>query len=357
MARKKQNDLRVGITVGDLNGVGMEIILKALSDPRIYTTCTPIVYGSAKAASFHKKTVKNGDVHFNIISKAEDLKLGKPNLVNIEESEIKITLGKPGLDTGKFAYRSIEAATKDLAEGLIDVMVTAPINKRSIADAGFKFPGHTEYLMNYSQAEESLMFMVSENMRIGVVSGHVPLAEVPKDISKEKIQSKVRIMHQSLQRDFGIEKPKIAVLGLNPHAGDEGVLGSEEKDMIKPAVQELTQEGLLVYGPYGADGFFGTGQQKEFDGILAMYHDQGLAPFKALAFDTGVNFTAGLPIVRTSPAHGTAYNIAGQDAANPQSLLSAIYTAADVHSTRQQQKEWYANPLKKQRTGRQEADN
>ncbi|MGB0166562.1 MAG: 4-hydroxythreonine-4-phosphate dehydrogenase PdxA, partial [Luteibaculum sp.] len=271
--------------------------------------------------------------------------------------EVKITLGKASIETGRFAFQSIEAATKDLAEGLVDVMVTAPINKKSIQDAGFKFPGHTEFLTQYSNAEEALMFMVSENLRVGVVSGHVPLKDVPSDISKEKIIRKTELMIQSLQKDFGIERPKIAVLGLNPHAGDEGALGNEEKDIIKPAIAELNQKNHLVFGPYGADGFFGTVQQNHFDGVLAMYHDQGLIPFKALAFQTGVNFTAGLPIVRTSPAHGTAFHIAGKDEADPQSLLSSIYAAIDIYETRKKIKEWTANPLKKQRVSRSDSDN
>lgn len=358
MSKGKSSKLvKVGITVGDLNGVGMETILKALSDPRFVSVCCPIVYGSAKAASFHKKIYKGVDVHFNIINSADQAQTRKPNLVNLENEEIKIQIGKPSVETGKFAYTALEAAVKDLAEGLIDVLVTAPINKKTIQEAGFKFPGHTEFLMEYSHTKEALMFMVSENLKIGVVSGHVPLQDVAKDISKDKILSKLRAMQKSLVQDFGVVKPKIAVLGLNPHAGDDGALGSEEKDIIKPAIAAAEEENILAFGPYGADGFFGSGQQKHFDAVLAMYHDQGLAPFKALAFDSGVNFTAGLPVVRTSPAHGTAYDIAGKDEASPQSLLSAVYMAIDIFNCRREQKEWSANPLKKQRVSRGEDDN
>lgn len=357
MKNRASNQLRVGITVGDLNGIGMEIILKALSDPKFLSVCCPVVYGNAKAASFHKKIYKGADVHFNIIDSADQINLKKPNLINIDNEEIKLNLGKPSIETGAFAFKALEAATKDLAEGLIDVMVTAPINKKSIQEAGFKFPGHTEYLMDYSHTKEALMFMVSENLKIGVVSGHVPLSEVAKDISKDKILQKLQAMNKSLVTDFGVSKPKIAVLGLNPHAGDEGAIGEEEKDIIKPAIAEANDKGLLAFGPYGADGFFGSGQQQHFDAVLAMYHDQGLAPFKALAFDSGVNFTAGLPIVRTSPAHGTAYDIAGQDLASPQSMLSAVYMAIDIFNCRKDIKEWTANPLKKQRLSRGEQDN
>lgn len=358
MQRKKYsgNTVRVGITSGDLNGIGMEIVLKALSDPRLFSICTPVLYGNPKATTFHKKALKGVDVHFNITKSAEQLNPKKPNLVAINNDEIKITLGKPSTETGAFAFESIEAATKDLAEGNIDVLVTAPINKKSIQDAGFKFPGHTEYLMDYSHTKDALMFMVSDSLKVGVVSGHVALKEVANDISKEKILHKINLIEKSLQTDFGITKPKIAVLGLNPHAGDEGVMGTEEKDIIKPAIAEAFEKGTMAFGPYGADGFFGSGQQHAFDAVLAMYHDQGLTPFKALAFDQGVNFTAGLPIVRTSPAHGTAYDIAGKNEAEATSLLSAIYMAIDIYHTRKNIKEWTADPLKKQKISRGHED-
>ncbi|TXC85183.1 4-hydroxythreonine-4-phosphate dehydrogenase PdxA [Luteibaculum oceani] len=358
MQRRKGNNsqIRVGITSGDLNGIGMEIVLKALSDPRLFSICTPVLYGNPKATTFHKKALKGVDVHFNITKSADQINPRKPNLVAINNDEIKITLGKPSVDTGAFAFQSLEAATKDLAEGHIDVLVTAPINKKSIQDAGFKFPGHTEYLMDYSHTKDALMFMVSDNLKIGVVSGHVALKDVVSDISKDKIVHKLELIQKSLQSDFGIHRPKIAVLGLNPHAGDEGVMGTEEADIIKPAIAGANEKGILAFGPYGADGFFGSGQHHAFDAVLAMYHDQGLTPFKAITFDSGVNFTAGLPIVRTSPAHGTAYDIAGKNEAEAQSMLSAIYMAIDIFNTRKQMKEWGANPLQKQRISRGNED-
>ncbi|MEO0403519.1 MAG: 4-hydroxythreonine-4-phosphate dehydrogenase PdxA, partial [Bacteroidota bacterium] len=267
------------------------------------------------------------------------------NILNIVDKVDSIEFGSPNAEQGKLAYEALKAAVNDLASTKIDVLVTAPINKDTIQSDEFAFPGHTEYLASMSNVEDHLMFLVSERMKIGVVTGHMPLKEVSESLSKEKILTKLKLMRESLMKDFGVPSPKIAVLGLNPHAGDNGLLGSEEKEIIQPALRDAQAEGMMVYGPYGADGFFGTAHYQQFDGVLAMYHDQGLAPFKALAFEEGVNFTAGLPIVRTSPDHGTAYDIAGKNEANEVSMRQAIFTACDIFKNRLEFKKYSSNPL------------
>lgn len=340
-----QPPLRIGITHGDVNGIGYEIILKTLSDLRLLEFMTPVVYGSSKVASYHRKALDISDFNFNIIKSAEFALQGKANMINISQNEIRIDLGQCTAIGGQMAVVALETATDDLRKGHIDALVTAPINKQNIQSDAFHFPGHTEYLTQKFGVAESLMLMVSANMRIGVITGHVPLAEVPGMITIELLLKKIRLLNQSLLRDFGIRKPRIAILGLNPHAGDKGVIGKEEQKVIIPAIQQAFDEGMLVFGPYPADGFFGSASYRGFDGILAMYHDQGLIPFKALSFKSGVNFTAGLPYVRTSPAHGTAYDLAGKNAASPDAFREAVYMAIDVVKNRRLYQEITANPL------------
>ncbi len=338
--------LRIGITHGDVNGIGYEVILKTLSDSRILELFTPVVYGSSKVASYHKKALDIGDIHFNIIRSADQATPGKANLVNITANEIKIDLGQCTETGGEMAFQALEAATEDLKKGWLDALVTAPINKQNIQSKQFDFPGHTEYLTQKFNARDGLMLMVSKGLRIGVLTGHIPLREVPESIQHDAILKKLRIFSQSLERDFGIRKPRIALLGLNPHASDQGVIGKEEEKVMIPAIGSAFEEGLMVFGPYPADGFFGSSSFNKFDGILAMYHDQGLIPFKTLSFGSGVNFTAGLPYVRTSPAHGTAFNIAGKNQASPDSFREAVYMAIDIARNRKLHDEAAANPLK-----------
>lgn len=349
MQKKSFEFPRVGITTGDLNGIGMEVIIKSLLDNRILTTCTPIVYGSVKSASFHRKALKINDFSFNIINSAEEANPKKPNLINCWNEEVEIELGKASVKTGRFAFKSIEAAARDLAAGKIDVIVTAPIDKKTIQGEGFNFPGHTEYFTQMSNVQQSLMILVAESLRVGIVTGHVPLKDVSGILSKNLILEKLRILNQSLIKDFGIARPRIAVLGLNPHAGDSGLLGDEEKNIIEPAIQEaFMRENMLAYGPFSSDGFFGSAALGQYDAVLAMYHDQGLTPFKAMAFDSGVNYTAGLPIVRTSPDHGTGYSIAGEGIASENSFRQAIYLACDIFNNRKMHREINANKLQTQ---------
>lgn len=344
--QEKIPPLRIGITHGDVNSVSYEVILKSLQDARIFELFTPVVYGSSKVASYHRKALDMADINFNIIKAANQAMDDKVNLVNVVTQEIKVELGQSSDVAGKAAFMALEAAVADLAQGSIDALVTGPINKQNIQSSEFTFPGHTEYLAQKFNARDVLMLMVSDSIRIGVITGHVPLRDVPSLITQELILHKLRIFHNSLTRDFGIRKPKIALLGLNPHAGDKGVIGVEEETTIIPAIRKAFDEGIMAFGPFPADGFFGTSQIKEFDGVLAMYHDQGLIPFKTLAFHNGVNFTAGLPVIRTSPAHGTAYEIAGKNIASEESFRAAIYLAIDIHRNRKIHEEITANPLK-----------
>ncbi len=344
--KKKHGSTRIGITHGDVNGVGYEVIVKTLADVRVMDFFTPVVYGSSKVASYHRKTLSASDLTFNIIKNADQAKPNKPNLINIYNQEIKIDLGESTEIAGHVAYLALEEATKDLKNGHIEALVTAPINKQNIQSKDFNFPGHTEYLAQKFGASEPLMLMVSNNVRVGVITGHVALRDVPNIITEDLILNKIRVLNQSLIQDFGIQRPKIAVLALNPHAGDKGIIGAEEEKVIIPAIKKSFDEGILAFGPYPADGFFGSSTFKEFEGILAMYHDQGLIPFKALAFKSGVNFTAGLPVVRTSPAHGTAYEIAGKNMASPDAFRDAVYLAIDIVKNRKNYKEINSNPLK-----------
>ena len=344
-----EHKLRIGITHGDINGVSYEVILKTLADPHIVEVCTPIVYGASKVAAYHRKALDLPPFNFNMITSAEYCAEGKVNMINCFEEELKVELAKATPQAGEAAFLALEAATADLQAGFLDAIVTAPINKHTIQSDRFDFPGHTEYFENrVGQGKKSLMILLNERIRVALVTTHVPLAKVPSLITKDAILEKLAIFNSSLRDDFRIEKPRIAVLSLNPHAGENGLLGDEEQNVIVPALEEAGRQGILCFGPYAADGFFGSGHFAQFDGVLAMYHDQGLAPFKTLAMDDGVNFTAGLPIVRTSPAHGTAYDITGKNVASELSFRNALYLAADVCVNRARNKEERANPLRKQ---------
>lgn len=342
------NKIRVGITQGDINGIGYEVILKTFSDPAMLELCTPVIYGSPKVVAYHRKAM-DLQTNFCIINSATEIQDNKLNIVNCSDEELKVELTKPTSEAGKAALDALEKALVEYQEGLFDVLVTAPINKHTIQSETFHFPGHTEYIQERVGAgNKALMILLKGDFRVALVTGHVPVSEISKACTKELIMEKTEIFHRSLKKDFGIDSPRIAVFSLNPHAGDNGLLGTEEQQVIIPAIQELIAKGIQCFGPYPADGFMGSGSFKHFDGILAMYHDQGLAPFKALAMDEGVNYTAGLPIVRTSPAHGTAYDIAGQGIASEDSFRQAIYVAMDVFRNREFEKEIGARPLRKQ---------
>jgi 4-hydroxythreonine-4-phosphate dehydrogenase len=330
----QQNKPRIGITIGDLNGIGPEVILKALGDQRILSMITPVIYGSAKVIAFYKKQLNIEEFNYTQVKTKGQFAPKSVNVVNCWEEAIEITPGKPSRESGKAALMALKQACEELKEGLIDGLVTAPIDKQTVHSDEFPFKGHTEYLTQFFGATDSLMFLVSDELRIGLVTEHVALKEVATLVTKERIEAKLKIMEQSLRKDFGITKPKIAVLGLNPHAGDGGLIGREDEDIIKVVVTEQRNKGKLVYGPVSSDGFFGTSQYTKYDGILAMYHDQGLIPFKSIAFESGVNFTAGLSVIRTSPDHGTAYTIAGKNLANEVSLREAIFKVNDIFKHR-----------------------
>ncbi|MBR6621564.1 MAG: 4-hydroxythreonine-4-phosphate dehydrogenase PdxA [Bacteroides sp.] len=340
--------IRVGITHGDINGVGYEVILKTFSDPAMLELCTPIVYGSPKVAAYHRKGL-DISTNFSIINSAEEALEERLSILNCTDDELKVELTKPTKEAGKAALDALERALEDYQEGLIDVLVTAPINKHTIQSETFQFPGHTEYIEErVGEGKKALMILVKDDLRMALVTGHIPVKDIATTLTKELIQEKLAIFHHSLKQDFGIDNPRIAVFSLNPHAGDNGLIGTEESEIIRPAMEEMIAKGIQCFGPYPADGFMGSGNFCHFDGILAMYHDQGLAPFKALAMDEGVNYTAGLPIVRTSPAHGTAYDIAGQGLAEESSFRQAIYAAMDIYRNRLIEKEIHARPLRKQ---------
>lgn len=340
------NKIKIGISIGDVNGIGLEVILKTLAEVKILDYCTPIVYGHTKVASYHRKALGIGDFSFNVITEAAAANPKKANMINCWEEDVKIELGVANETGGKYALLSLERATSDLVSGEIDALVTAPINKHNIQSDTFQFPGHTEYLQEKSGSNEVLMFLLSEELRVGVVTGHIPIADVARSVTKEKIVKKLQLINDSLKKDFWVEKPKIAVLGLNPHAGDHGLLGKEEQDIIMPAIQEAFDKGIICFGPYPADGFFGKGSYKQFDAVLAMYHDQGLVPFKALAFGTGVNYTAGMKYVRTSPDHGTGYDIAGKNVADPSSFIEAVFAAVHIVNHRAEQADLLSNQLR-----------
>lgn len=341
--------IKVAITSGDPNGVGLETIIKVFADPRMTDSITPVIYAHPELVKAHKKISGVEEFPYNSIHSAEEALAKKVNLINVwKDYKGTVQFGKADKEAGMFAFKSLEAAVNDLASNKVDVIVTAPINKDTIQSKEFPFPGHTEYLAKFANTDKVLMFLVSDVLKVGIVTGHLPLKDVAKEITKDRIIEKLQMMNESLIKDFGVNKPRIAVLGLNPHAGDNGLLGTEEKDVILPAVREASEKGLYAFGPYGADGFFGSGNYTKFDAVLAMYHDQGLAPFKAIAFEQGVNFTAGLPIVRTSPDHGTSYDIAGQGIADEGSLRAAIFAACDIYKKRREYREYASNPLKPQ---------
>ena len=345
MVRKER--IKVGISHGDINGIGYEVIMKTLLDPRVMEMCTPIVYGSPKVAAYHRKALNIENLSFNHIRHAGEAVYKKANIINCIDENVRVELGKSTQMAGESSYLALEAAVEDLKNGEIDVLITAPINKDNIQSDKFTFPGHTEYLTEKFGVKNYLMLMVSEQMRIGVVTGHIPISKVSSVLTKELILSKLRIISKSLKEDFSITGPRIAVLGLNPHAGDNGLLGNEEQEIITPAIKQARDEGIVAMGPYPADGFFGSGDYTRFDAILAMYHDQGMTPFKLASFEHGVNFTAGLPAIRTSPAHGTAYNIAGEDKASPDSFREALYLAIDIFRNRELYQDLTKDPLRK----------
>lgn len=340
----KVNKIIVGISLGDLNGIGVEVILKTFEDNRMLDFCTPVIFGSSKIISFHKKALNNS-IQINEITSIDEINHAKLNLLNIWNEDVEVEIGKASKVSGEYAAKSLEQSVDQLKKNKIDVLLTAPINKETIQSETFCFPGHTEFLEEKLDGK-SLMILMTNELRIGLITGHIPIAKVAGTISPELITEKVEIMHQSLRQDFGINKPKIAVLGLNPHCGDKGVIGKEEDLIIKPTIDQIKENGKLVYGPYSADGFFGSKTYEKFDGILAMYHDQGLAPFKALSFGNGVNYTAGLSEIRTSPDHGTGFDIAGKNIADPSSFKAALFTAIDVFKSRKEYKELTKNPLK-----------
>jgi 4-hydroxythreonine-4-phosphate dehydrogenase len=341
-----KNRMILGISHGDVNGISYEVILKTLLDNRIYEVCTPVLYGSAKVAAYHRKALNLPAQNLNLIKSADEATHKKAYLVNCINDDIRVELGKSTPMAGESSFAALQRAVSELKEGKLDALVTGPIDKHNIQSETFKFPGHTEYLAAQFPGSDALMLMVNEVMKIGVVTGHIPLKEVSANISQDIILKKLKIMNKSLIEDFRIRKPRIAVFSLNPHAGDNGLLGDEEEKIISPAIKTARDQDILAFGPFPADGFFGAGNYTKFDGILAMYHDQGLIPFKALSYEGGVNYTAGLPIVRTSPAHGTAYEIAGKNEASENSFRHALYMACDIIKNREEYKQLTSNPLK-----------
>ena len=340
--------IRVGITQGDTNGIGYEVILKALQNQQMTELFTPVVYGSAKTASYHRKALELQPVSMNVIRNSADIKDGVNNLVEVANEEVKVELGVSSEIAGRAAFDALERAVTDLKQGYIDVLVTAPINKKSIQSEQFTFPGHTEYLeASIGDGDKALMILFSDKIRVALVTTHVPVSRIGEYITREAVLDKLFAFNRSLKSDFGIVRPRIAVLSLNPHAGDGGLLGKEEQEVIAPAIAEAVEKKVVAFGPYAADGFFGNEMYKHFDGVLAMYHDQGLAPFKTIAMESGVNFTAGLPYVRTSPDHGTGYDIAGKNEANEQSMREAIYAAIDIYRNRCNYAEMTQNPLRR----------
>lgn len=344
---EENRKIRVAITHGDTNGIGYEVILKTFADPEIFELCTPIIYGSPKVAAYHKKLL-GLNTQFSIIDNAAEAKEGRLNMLATFDEEVKVEFGESSVMAGEAALKALDRAMTDFRSEYYDVLVTAPINKKNIQSDLFRFHGHTEYIEDcVGEGNKALMILTNGSLRVALVTTHLPIKDVPKAITKEAIIEKATILHKSLKRDFRISNPRIAVLALNPHAGDAGVIGDEEQTIIIPAIEELAEQGIQAFGPYPADGFFGSGQYDKFDAVLAMYHDQGLAPFKTLAVEDGVNYTAGLPIVRTSPDHGTAYDIAGKCVADENSFRQAVYMAIDIFRNRIDYDEAYENPLPK----------
>jgi len=340
-----KDKLKIGISHGDVNGISYEVIIKTLMDSRVSEICTPIIYGSPKVAAYHRKALNIEEFSLTGISSPEEARGNKTYIINCVDENIRVELGKCTESAGIDSFKALNAATDALESGQIDALVTGPVNKQNIQHSEFSYSGHTEYLQARFRVDEVMMLMVSELLKVGLVAGHVPVSALSSMISKELVLDKLKILAASLLADFGIRNPRIAVLGLNPHAGEDGLLGSEERDVIGPAIEEAKKLGIMALGPYAADGFFGAGRFRSFDAVLAMYHDQGLAPFKALSMESGVNYTAGLPVVRTSPAHGTAYELAGKNEASATSFRNALYLAIDVARNRELYKEISANPL------------
>jgi 4-phospho-D-threonate 3-dehydrogenase / 4-phospho-D-erythronate 3-dehydrogenase len=341
--------ITIGISCGDINGIGLEVILKSLALKKAGKQFKIVVYGSTKVAAYHKNIITQENVQFNSVQTPAEAQPDRINIINCWGDNINITLGKPTESGGDCARLALERATKDLKEGLLDALVTAPINKKAMQMAKFPFVGHTEYLSAEFKSKDSLMLMVSDSLRVGVVTNHLPIREVAAAITREKILRKIIILSETLKIDFNMERPTIAVLGLNPHAGDEGAIVEEDEKIVRVAIEDAKAKGILAFGPFPADGFFGSGQYHKFDGILAMYHDQGLVPFKALSFGAGVNYTAGLSIVRTSPDHGTAYDIAGKGEADDTSFTKALYLAADIVRNRNEYLDMHANSLERRK--------
>ncbi len=336
---------RIGISIGDLNGVGMELIIKTFSDPEILELCTPVVFGSTKVVSYHRNAIEMRDFNFHIIQNAEDALEGKANLVNCWKEEVKMDFGKVDPVVGGYAVKSLEAACDAVDSGKVDALVTAPINKESIQSSEFQFSGHTDYLESRYKSKATMMFL-SPDLKLALATVHIPLAKVSEKISAKLVEQKIMAIHQSLKQDFHLPKGRIAVLALNPHAGDKGVIGLEDQEIVSPGIEQAKEAGAMAFGPYPADSFFGSSSYRAFDAVLAMYHDQGLVAFKSLTFGEGVNYSAGLPIIRTSPDHGTAFDIAGQGKAEPGSFRSAVYGAIDLYRARKGTAEMTANPLK-----------
>ena len=345
----EEKNIRVGITHGDINGVGYEVILKTLSDPRVYEDQSVIIYGSPKVAAYHKKVLELNAVNINTINTAREAAVGKIGIINCTDDEVKVELTHSTAVAGKSSFQALERAVSDLKEGLIDVLVTGPINKNNIQSENFHFPGHTEYFQSlFGDGKGALMILASPILRVAVVTGHIPISKVSESIDVQSLLQKIKIFNCSLICDFAIQKPRIAVLGLNPHAGDNGVIGNEDNEIVAEAVKKAQEQRVCCFGPIPADGIFGSSEYRKYDGILAMYHDQGMIPFKTLSMESGVNFTAGLSIIRTSPAHGTAYSLAGQNVASEESFREAFYMACDIFRNRALYAEITKNPLHKQ---------
>ncbi|MDP3680815.1 MAG: 4-hydroxythreonine-4-phosphate dehydrogenase PdxA [Flavobacterium sp.] len=341
---KKAENIIVGISIGDLNGIGSEVVLKTFEDSRMLELCTPVIFANVKLLSFVKKSFQSASL-LHGIDKLDQIVPGKINVLNVWREGVDLNLGVNDPKAGEYAIKSFVAATKALKDGLVDVLVTAPINKYNIQSEDFKFPGHTDYLDQELEGN-ALMLMVQDNLRVGLLTDHIPLSEVASHLTEELIKRKIETVKQSLIQDFSINKPKIAVLGLNPHCGDGGVIGTEDDLVIKPTLKKIFDKGTLVFGPFAADGFFGSSQYEKYDAIIAAYHDQGLIPFKTLSFGNGVNYTAGLNKIRTSPDHGTAYDIAGKGVADFNSFKEAVYLAIDIYHSRNQYAEISVKPLK-----------
>lgn len=339
------SSIKIGISVGDLNGIGMELIIKTFSDKEMLDLCTPIVFASSKVASYHRNAIDRRDFNFHIINEIGEALPGKPNLLNVWKEEVNMEFGKVDPQIGEFALKSLEAASEALEAKEIDALVTAPFNKESIQSDSFRFSGHTDYLEARFKAKATMM-MVSEEMRMALATVHVPLKKVSELIHEDLIEQKLLALHKSLKEDFHETNPRIAVLALNPHAGDNGVMGKEDQEIVLPAIEKAKEKGVMAFGPYPADSFFGASLHKQFEAVLAMYHDQGLVAFKSLSFGEGVNYSSGLPFVRTSPDHGTAFDIAGQGKADPSSFRQAVYSAIDIARRRKESIEISANPLK-----------